>query len=137
MGIDENKTIVRRYLEEIWGRWDVDAARELIAEEYVDRNPVPGVGADREGLITVVRMLGTAFPDATITIEDLIAEGDKVVDHWTVHGTHQGEFFSIPATGKPFTLTGMDIHRIRDGQIVETWHVEDILGLMRQLGAMG
>ena len=75
-----------------------------------------------------------AFPDLVVTVEDQIAEGDRVVTRWTARGTHGGEFLGIPPTGKEFTFKGVDIVRIVDGKIVEGWDVPDLFGLMRQLG---
>lgn len=71
-----------------------------------------------------------------ITVEDLLAEGDKVVDRWTARGTHPGELIGIPPTGKEVTITGMDILRISNGKIAEIWHQEDMLGMMQQLGVI-
>lgn len=76
------------------------------------------------------------FPDAQFTIDDEIAEGDKVVNHWTFCGTHQGEFAGIPSTGKAVTMTGMGIVRIADGKVAEIWDEFDALGLLRQLGVI-
>lgn len=74
--------------------------------------------------------------DIHINVEDLVAEGDKVVDRWTARMTHKGEFFGLPATGKLVTITGMDIARLVNGKVAEIWHLEDIMGLMQQLGAV-
>lgn len=135
MSREGNKIIVRRYVEDVWGKGDFAAEQELIATNFVDHNPPPGFAPDREGHHQVLVMFRSAF-DGHQTIEDMIAEGDKVADRWTFRGTHRGEFFGIPATGKQVTMTGMDISRIENGQIVDVWHQEDILGLMQQLGVV-
>ena len=78
-------------------------------------------------------MIQNAFPDARFGVEYLVAEGEKVVGHWTMHATHRGEVLGLPATGRPVTMTGTDIVRWSDGQAVEVWHIEDILGMLQQL----
>jgi predicted ester cyclase len=135
MSLEENKIIVRRYVEDVWGKGDFAAEQELIATNFVDHNPPPGFAPDREDHHQVLVMFRSAF-DGHQTLEDMIAEGDKVADRWTFRGTHRGEFFGIPPTGKQVTMTGMDISRIENGQIVDVWHQEDILGLMLQLGVV-
>ena len=134
MASEENKDIVRRYVEEVWGRHDLAAALELLAPYYVDHHPPPGVTPDREGFMSALDIFAAAFPDAELTLNDLVAEGDRVADRWTLAATHTGSFFGIAPTYRRVILTGMDLHRIVDGQITDTWHVEDILGLLRQLG---
>jgi predicted ester cyclase len=135
MSLEENKIIARRCIEDIWGKGDFEAEQELIATNVVDHNPLPGLAPGLEGHHQALTMFRSAF-DGQMILEDVIAEGDKVVDRWTFHGTHRGEFFGIPPTGKQVTLTGMDINRIENGQIVAFWHQEDILGLMQQLGVV-
>jgi predicted ester cyclase len=89
-----------------------------------------------QGLKELVTTLRTAFPDLRLTVDDMVAEGDKVVDRFMARGTHQGELFGIAATGKQVAWLGIAIHRIVGGQLVETWASPDTLGLMRQLGAV-
>ncbi len=135
MSLEENKIIARRFVEDVWGKGDFAAERELMSTNVVDHNPVPGFPTGFEGHHQVLAMFRNAF-DGQVTLEDVIAEGDRVVDRWTFHGTHRGELFGIPATGKQVTFTGIDINRIENGQIVEFWHQEDIMGLMQQLGVV-
>jgi len=90
----------------------------------------------REETEQYIRTLHVAFPDGRYTIEDMIAEGDKVVSRWTVRATHKGEYQGIPATGKQVTFTNIVISRIAGGKIVEAWGEYDSIGLMRQLGAI-
>lgn len=130
----EAKTIVRRYIEDVWGKGDCVAEGELIAADFVDHNPPPGFTSDCEGHRRFLGMFRTAFPDARIVLEDLIAEGDKVVDRRTMRARHRGEFFGIPPTDRRFSITGMDFSRIAEGKIVEIWHQEVVLGMMCQLG---
>jgi predicted ester cyclase len=135
MSLEENKIIARRFVEEVWGKGDFEAERELLSANVIDHNPIPAFGTGFEGHHQVLAMFQNAF-DGQVTLEDVIAEGDRVVDRWTFHGTHRGELFGIPATGKQVTFTGIDISRIGNGQIVEFWHQEDIMSLMQQIGAI-
>jgi predicted ester cyclase len=91
---------------------------------------------NREGEKRLLRMHRAAFADAEATIDDQIAEGDKVVTRWTFRSTHKGKFMGIAPTGKRVTITGINIHRIEGGKIVELWRQKDVLGLMQQLGAV-
>jgi steroid delta-isomerase-like uncharacterized protein len=106
---------------------------EFVAPDVVEHNPVLGVGPGREGFRQALEMLFSAFPDVQITVEDLITEGDTVVERWTAHATHRGDFMGIPATNKQVTVAGIDIYRYAGGKRVETWRQWDTLGLM-QLG---
>jgi steroid delta-isomerase-like uncharacterized protein len=128
-----NKDVARRYYEAVLNRGDLDALDELAAPDYVEHDPLPGQGTGRDGLKDRVRMLRSAFGQQ-FTLEDVIAEGDKVAVRWTGSGKHEGEFMAIPPTGKSFTIAGIDIHRIQDGAMAEHWHVVDQLSLLQQLG---
>jgi steroid delta-isomerase-like uncharacterized protein len=134
MSGEQNKELARRYLEEVWGMGNVVAEEELLATDFVDHMPPAGTPPTREGHQRSLVMFRTAFPDMKITVEDLIAEGDKVVDRWTVTGTQTGDLFGMTPTGKRIEISGMDILRIEDGKIREIWHVEDVFGMLRQLG---
>lgn len=134
--LETNKTIARRFCHDIWGKGDLAAADELIAENLVDNNPAPGQGPGREGHKQVLLAFRSAFPDLSFTTDDIIAEGDKVVLRFTARGTHQGDLMGIPATGKAITMSGIEILRIADGRIAERWSQEDEMGLMQQLGVI-
>lgn len=137
MSIEENKALIRRLVEGVWTTGNLDAADDFLAPNMVDHAAQMGGGlGDREGFKNQVRMFRTAFPDGHTRIDDMIAEGDKVVLRWTDGGTHRGEFMGIAPTGRPVSITGIDIYRIADGKIVEYWANEDELGLLRQLGAI-
>jgi predicted ester cyclase len=136
MSVEENKAIVRRYLEEVWGKGDVALQSELLDPNVVDHNPLPNQAPGIEGQRQAVNLFMSAFGNTRMTVDSLVAEGDKVVDHWTWSGTHQGDLMGIAPTGKTVTITGTDISRLVNGKIVEIWHVEDIFGLMQQLGAI-
>jgi steroid delta-isomerase-like uncharacterized protein len=133
-GHDDNKALVWRYYEEVLNGRRVDVLDEIAAEDYVEHDPFPGQGNGRDDLKARVRLLLAAFDPDRFTIEDTVAEGDRVVVRWTSTGTHSGEFMSIPATGRDFTISGIDIHAVRDERMAEHWHVVDQLGQMQQLG---
>ena len=125
MSAEENKVLVRREQEELWTHTgNLDAAEELFVPEYAE-------AAKQEAAD-----LRQGFPDVVSTIEDLIAEGDKVVARWRAQATHQGEYMGIPPTGNRVEFTGISMYRIEAGKIAESWNVEDDLGLMRQIGAI-
>jgi steroid delta-isomerase-like uncharacterized protein len=136
MTSEENKTIARRFVEEVWGEGNLSLADELLSPDCIDHNPVPGLTGDREGHHRLLQQVRTAFPNARFTLDDVIAEGDKVVDRWTMEAISEGPFAGRPATGRAVKLIGMDILRIENGKIVELWHIEDTLGLMQQLGVI-
>ncbi|MFC7213509.1 ester cyclase [Saliphagus sp. GCM10025334] len=131
----ENKEIVRKYPEEVISKGNLDLIDEIIADNYVEHNsarpePLHGPDAVKE----YVSMLRTAVPDIHCGVEDLIAEGDMVVRRDRATGTHEGEFMGVEGTGKEAVVEGNHIHRIEDGQIVETWAQNDMLGFLQQIG---
>ncbi|MDX1664068.1 MAG: ester cyclase [Candidatus Promineifilaceae bacterium] len=132
---ERNKQIARRYLLDVWGEYDFEAEKELVAEDVVDHNAIPDLPPGREGHNKFLRICQAALPEIEVTIEELLAEGDRVAYGWTARGTSEGPFLGIAPTGKEVTITGTDIVRIENGKIAEMWHVEENLGLMRQLGA--
>lgn len=131
-----NKPIMQRFFAELFSDGNLRVADEIVGVNYLNHNAVPGETPGREGLKAFVAHLRTAFPDIHFTVEDQIAEGDKVVTRWRAIGTHQAEFAGIPATGKPVDVTAINIHRISDGQIQEAWLNWDALGMMQQLGVV-
>src|SRR5690242_1827650 len=133
MTIKANKSLIRQYIEDVWGRGDSAADERLLALDYVDHTPPPGISPDRAGHRENLRIFRAAFPDAHFTIDDLVAEGGTVVVRWTMRATQQGPFYGIGATNKPCTLMGIDIYRLVGGRIREVWHQQDVLGMLRQL----
>ncbi len=133
---EENKAIMRRFYEDLFGSGDLSVADEIVATEFVNHNPPPGESPGREGIKEFVTLFRTAFPDIHYTVEDQIAEGDKVVTRFTMTGTHRGDFPGIPATGKPITVTAIGIHRLAGGKTQEAWFNSDLLGMMQQLGVI-
>ncbi len=135
MSLQENKQIVRRFIEEAINKGNVDASADYIAEDVVELVPFPGQGPGLSGLKDVLRGLRVAFPDMHWTIEEQIAEADKVLTRFTWTATHKADFFGVPAAGKPVVVWGMVIDRIEQGKIKETRILMDALGLMKQMGA--
>ena len=135
---EESKALAHRSWE-VGIQAPLDTLEDALAEVYADDFIMHEPGEDIvgiEGLAQFVSMMRSAFPDLRITVEDDMAEGDKVVTRWTGQGTHQGELMGIAPTGNQVTMTGITIHRIEDGKIVEEWENWDALGLMQQIGAV-
>ena len=133
---EQNKAIVRRCTEEVWFKGDLEVLDELVASDYMARDGAPGQPPGRQGLKQVVAMFRDAFPDVQGSIEDIVAEGDKVVSRWTAKGTHRREYMGVAPTNKQISMTGISISRIADGKIVEDWTQEDALGVLEQLGVV-
>ena len=136
MSVEENKALVRRYFEAIDARRDPAVVDEFLAPDFVSHNPSPGFGPDREGQKGAFAHFLAAAPDSTHVIEAMVAEGDRVVTRLTARGTQTGALFGILPTGKHVTMTGIAIHRIANGKIVEHWHEIDMLGGLQQLGVV-
>lgn len=136
MSIEENREIARRYGEDIWDRADMAAADDLLAPDLIDHHPFGAQGPGREGYKHVVTLFHAAFADFRVTNDDIIAEGDRVTLRWNARGTHTAALAGIPPTGKPVTITGIDILRIANGKIVERWAEDNGLALMQQLGVI-
>ncbi len=134
---ERNKTLVSRGVDEIWNRGNFDVADEMVSSDFVvHATTLQGEVSGSEGIKRHFGALRSAFPDLTFTIEDHIAEGDRVVTRWTACGTHRRDFQGIPATGKQIHMSGIDIDRIANGKITECWMSLDELGLLIQLGVV-
>jgi steroid delta-isomerase-like uncharacterized protein len=129
-----NKNLVRRQVREAWNEGNLAVLHELMAPNLIYHGLPPGMAPGLQGFKQLISMNHDAFPDIRVTIEDIIAEGDKVAVRWTWSGTHKGAYMGIQPTGKHVTVNGMSIHRIEDGMIVENWHEMNMLDLMQQLG---
>jgi steroid delta-isomerase-like uncharacterized protein len=131
---DQNKAVARAVFA-AFDTGDLDELADVVAADAVDHDPYnPFAEEGREGLKKVIGMYRQAFPDLSLTVEDQIAEGDKVVTRWTATGTHQGELMGAAPTGKTSSIGGIGIDRIENGQVVEAWGCWDALGMMQQLG---
>lgn len=135
MSIEENKNIVRRY-QEIYNSNDLDALGEVLAEDLVSPKIMPGMPSGLEGAKQVHRTTLIGMPDWHTRIDDLVAEGDKVAARITMTGTHTGDFWGMPATGRRVEFTGIYLVRISNARIVEHWGEEDGVALLQQLGFM-
>jgi predicted ester cyclase len=136
MSPDDNKRLVARFYEEI-DRGNIDAMDNLVDENYIDHNPppFPGLPPGREGLKQAFRIFSKATPGRH-EIEDQIAEGDKVVTRMTSYGKHEGDLPGAPRTGNDLQMTSITIHRIANGKLVEKWAEKDVLGYLKQIGAI-
>ena len=136
MSAEENKALVRRFVDEVQSGGNIDLIDEICSPEFVNHSAPPGLPADCEGIKILTNMFRGAFPDSYFTVEDMIAEGDKVATRKTFHGTHEGESMGIPPSGKTVTIGLIDLVRISEGMVVEHWSMGDNLGMMRQLGVI-
>jgi len=135
MSTEENKALVRRY-QDIYNSNNLGALGEVLAPDFVPHTLQPGVQPTIEGFKQLHMGTVAAYPDFHVAIEDLIAEGDKVVMRFLITGTHQGDFMGIPPTAVQIRVTGISIFRIANGRIVEHWGEEDALGWLQQIGAI-
>lgn len=134
---EKNTAAMRRFYDEVMGKGNLKAIDELVADNFVDHYvPDPKMPGNKAGLNQTMSMFRTAFPDLQITVEDLIAKGDKVWAYTTMRGTNKGEFMGMPATGKKVEVKGFDIVRFVNGKAVEHWGLNDDLGMMQQLGVI-
>ncbi|MGH2538834.1 MAG: ester cyclase [Candidatus Promineifilaceae bacterium] len=132
---EQNKMIARRAFEEVLSRGNVALTDELVTADFIGHTTLnDDIIHGPEALKQSVSVLREAFPNYQVTVEDQIAEGDKVVTRWTARGTHQGQFQGVPPTGRQMTMTEITIHRIANGRLAESWTRADILGMMQQLG---
>ena len=133
----DNKEIARRLMEDVWNNRKLDVVDELIDASYAYHDPnSPDFPQGPEGYKARVTFYTNAFPDLRFVIDDVIAEGDRVVVRWQATGTHRGEVLGVPATGKAITGTGMHVIQCKNGSVVHDWGVWDALGLLHQLGAL-
>jgi steroid delta-isomerase-like uncharacterized protein len=135
MSLDENKALVRRFIDEVFLHGRFEAVDELLTEDFTPHTwgaMTPG----KDGLKQAIERVSAGLSDPTMTIEDVIAEDDRVAVRLTSHAVQTGEFMGLPPSGKAYTIGEIHIFRVRDGKVAEHWHEADFLGMMRQLGAM-
>ena len=130
---DDNKALVQRFYEEIVNQKNLSALDQFVAPNAVNHTVPSGLP---QGPNQFLSMHLNAFPDAKVTVQDLLADGDKVVALVNIHGTHQGAFRAVSPTGKPITVMGIHIFRIENGKMVEHWGLADRLSALRQLGVV-
>jgi steroid delta-isomerase-like uncharacterized protein len=135
MSTEGNKSIVRRFFGEGPSKGDLIAADELLASDFSLHVPLPSTPGI-QGMNDVITACRAAFEHLNVTIEDMVAEGDKVAARFTARGIHRGAFMGLPPTGKPITMSGIEIFRIENGKIAELWGEANLIGLMQQLGIL-
>lgn len=135
MSTEQNKDVARRFIDEVFAKCNVDAADELATPDFTPHS-WPGVDPGIENLKQGQRRVSAGLADVSMKIEDMIAEGDKVAVRLTAHARQEGEFMGLPASGREYTISETHIFRVSDGKVAEHWVNADMLGLMRQLGAL-
>jgi steroid delta-isomerase-like uncharacterized protein len=135
MSTDDNKALVRRFFELGPSRGDLMAADKLLADDFILHVPLP-CSPGVQGMNEVISACRAAFEHLDVTVEDMVADGDKVAARFTARGIHMGAFMGLPATGRSITMTGIEIFRIENGKIAELWGEANLLGLMQQLGLL-
>ncbi len=133
---EKNKERYARVTEEVWNGGDLDAIDKYYAPDVVIHPAAPGLPSGTDRVRTTVSMLRSGLSNFRLGIDYLIAEDDMLAAHWTMKGTHTGELYGIPATGKAINSYGISVMRMSNGKIVEIWGASDQLGLMRELGAI-
>ena len=136
MDDDDYVAKTRRFMEEVFSRGNMNAADEYMSANFVEHNPFPGQGPGVEGFKQGMSAFRQAFPDLRIVVDDIFADGEKVVARSTMKGTHKGAFMNMPSTGKQISVEGIDIVRMSSGKAVEHWGIFDSLTMMQQLGAI-
>ena len=136
MSAEQNKSIVRRWIEEGWNKGNLAVIDQVYAPGFVQHEPAPETVNSSEALKQYVGAYLIAFPDLNLSIEDLVAEGDRVVWRFKSTGHQNGPFMGIPATGKSGSITGLVMFRLENSRIAEAWVNIDALGLLQQLGVI-
>lgn len=136
MTIEENKALVRRFIDEVFVKGRLDAVDELVAADFVPHT-WPSTGDGRDDLKHAMERIRNGLSEPSFEVEDEIAEGDRVAVRLTAGATHTGDFMGMAGSGKRYSIGEIHIFRITDGMVVEHWHQFDQVGLMKQLGAGG
>ncbi|MHB8459221.1 MAG: ester cyclase [Candidatus Limnocylindrales bacterium] len=135
MSIEENKALVRRFIDEVFVAGSFAAVDELVAEDFMPHT-WGSMGSGRQALKDAITRVSTGLTDTSMTIEDMIAEDDRVAVRLTSRAVQIGAFMGLPPSGKAYSIGEIHIFRLRDGRISEHWHEADFLGMLRQLGAL-
>ena len=133
---EDNKAVLRRFVDQVVNRRNLAAAAELVADDVMDHTPIPSQAPGLAGLKQSLAALRVAFPNVRSSEDEVIAEGDVVVYRGTLRGLHKGEFLKLEPTGREFTAAEVRVVRIGGGRIVEHWWLPDAPGILRQLGAV-
>jgi steroid delta-isomerase-like uncharacterized protein len=131
----ENKEVVRKFMDECWNQGKLERVRDLVSEKCHHHDPVfPNLAPGTENLKKHISMCRNGFPDLNFKIDDMIAERNEVVIHWSARGTHKGQFLGMPPTSQKANVTGTSIYRLENGKITEQWSDWNLMSLMNQLG---
>jgi len=130
---EDNKRVIRRFVDEVINRKNLDAIDEIVAEDFIEHIPFPGQGPGREGLRYAISLFISAFPDLHWVLEEQTAEAERVVSRFTMTGTHRGELLGIPPTGRSIEIVGVVFDVVRDGMFAESRILMDMPGLLQQL----
>lgn len=136
MTVAENKKVLAAFVEDVINQGRLERADDLVALDFVELDPLPGQQQGREGLKDVIGGMRAAFPDIHWVMDEMVAEGDKVVSRFTWTGTHRATFLGIPSTGRKVTVKGVVIDRLADGKMADSRILMDTLGMMQQLGVI-
>ena len=131
-----NKEIIQAFIEDVLNRKRLDRANDLVKENFVELDPLPGQEQGREGLKAILSVLWSAFPDMHWNVHEMVAEGEKVVTRFVWTGTHRGPFLGIPATGRSVEVKGVVMDRLENGLMADSRILMDTMGLMQQLGVI-
>jgi predicted ester cyclase len=128
-----NKRLVRRFYKEVYGDWNMSLVDEVVSPRFTSHDWPEGSPTGPQGFAAFYSAIRTALPDARYEVDDMIAEGDKVVVRWRLLGTHQGDFRGIAPTGRAIALKGIAIYRVDGGMLMERWVVTDLHGLLEEI----
>lgn len=130
----KNKELLKRFYKEVYVNWDLKVADEMLSPEFVSHDWPENGHKGPQAFRDYYAVLRKAVPDATYEVKDLIADGDRVVVRWEMHGTHRGNFpgIDIVPSGQPITLKGVAIYRVANGKLMERWVVSDLYGLLKE-----
>ena len=131
----DNEHVVREYFDRVWEQADAAAVDELLAEDFVDHDAPPGFGGDRTSNRQLATFMLATMRDKHHRILTMLSDEDLVAVRHVTEWEQAGDFFGVPADGKRLSMKGLDIYRVREGRIAESWHCEDVAGVMRQAGA--
>jgi steroid delta-isomerase-like uncharacterized protein len=132
--LEQNKALMRNYIEEAWNKGNLDFIDKNFSSDFVSHGTLPGQPTNRDGVKRVIGTIRNAIPDLHITIEDMLAEGDKVASRWVTKGTHKGDLMGAKPTGNKISVSETVVVRVKDGKVVEGWANRDDLGFLQQIG---
>jgi steroid delta-isomerase-like uncharacterized protein len=131
-----NKAVIQAFIEDVLNQQRLERADDLVKENFVELDPLPGQEQGREGLKAILQVLWSAFPDMHWVVKEMVAEGEKVVTRFVWTGTHRGQFLGFPATGRSVEVKGVVIDRLENGKLADSRILMDTMGLMQQTGVV-